>query len=145
MKKTARLFILSASTALAAILFFGCAYNHETRINVDGTTTKQRSFTPVTPPKDSVVRVEVSSIGFTVGQNPATQQPEGVLGYKRATYTRIPTATSEVYSAAVRATIGVEAGLGKSGGISELLEAGTATARTNGSAATTLIEKVTGK
>lgn len=63
-------------------------------------------------PTNAVIRAEVSSIGITVDQNQATQTPEAVIGYKRATYTRIPTAVgAEVSVAPVNAGINVEAGL----------------------------------
>lgn len=49
---------------------------------------------PVTPPPNAVVRLTVRSIGIHAGQNQATQTPELVIGYRSATYDRIPTGTN---------------------------------------------------
>lgn len=75
---------------------------------------------PVTPPKQALVRVTGSSIGISVGQNPATQSPEIILGYKRVTYDRIPTsAGTNVFIAPVDTGIQVSGGFDAS--ISERL------------------------
>jgi hypothetical protein len=83
---------------LSAFVFTGASC----RIGKDGA-----SVTPVTPPPDSVVRITVRSIGVSVGQNQATQTPEAQIGYKSATYDRVPTSTNPVYAAPVKADIGV--------------------------------------
>lgn len=103
---------------LAIALLTGCAGRIEWKKGV--------SFKQDLPPTEwKVVRVEVSSIGLSVGQNQATQTPEAVIGYKRATYTSVPTGTNVVYAAPVRATIGVDGGFKV--GVAESLETGTAT------------------
>jgi hypothetical protein len=77
-------------------------------------------FNTVTPPPSAIIHARASSIGLTVGQNPATQTPEMVLGYKSVTYDRIPVATSNIYAPSVTSTIGVDAEIG--GGITESLK-----------------------
>lgn len=67
-------------------------------------------FSTVTPPPGSVVHVRASSIGLTVGQNPATQTPEATIGYKSVTYDRVP--VGDAAAPFVWAGIGVNAGLG---------------------------------
>lgn len=52
--------------------------------------------TPVTPPKDALVGVSGSSIGIHVGQNQTTQTPEFDIGYRRWTYYRVPTGTTNI-------------------------------------------------
>lgn len=77
-------------------------------------------FNTITPPPSAIVHARASSIGFTVGQNPATQTPEATIGYKSVTYDRIPVATSNIYAPSVTSTIGVDAEFG--GGITESLK-----------------------
>lgn len=101
---------------LSVILLCGCAGRIEWKRGI--------ALDPVTPPANSVVRAEVSSIGLSVGQNQASQTPEVVIGYKRATYTRVPTSTNGINVVPVRATIGVDGGLKV--GITESLETGDA-------------------
>lgn len=125
--------------ALIAISFVGCAWERSSTTDKSGIVRRHSSITPITPPVDSIVRVEVSSIGIVAGQNQVTQSPEATIGYKRATYTRIPTGTNKVYSADVRASIGVDGGLKV--GIAENLETGAAVESNTKDKATSILDK----
>ncbi len=83
------------------------------------------SAAPVLPPASKIVHLRGSSIGIHVGQNPATSQPEAVIGYKSFVLDTVPTSTNTVYAPAVRSTVGVDGRL-TSPGITESLEVGDA-------------------
>lgn len=102
---------------LCALVLCGCAAKVEWKKGV--------SFKQTLPPTEwKIVRAEVSSIGVSVGQNQATQTPEVSIGYKRATYTSVPTSTNGINVVPVRATIGVDGGFKV--GIAESFETGEA-------------------
>jgi hypothetical protein len=82
-------------------VFLGCGCNATFK-------GKERSVeigVGVKPPTNNVISVTYTKIGISISQNPATQAPELVLGYQRATYHRIPLLGSNMTVAPVRSGI----------------------------------------
>lgn len=102
---------------ILSLLLSGCA------VKLGG--TKGLAINPPKPPAGSYVRITGRSIGLHLGQNPASQSPEIVLGYKSATYDRLPTSIgTNIFIPSVRATIGVGGSLTAT--VAEGLETGDA-------------------
>lgn len=77
-------------------------------------------FSNIAPPPGAIVHARGSAIGIVVGQNQASQTPEVTIGYKSATYSRIPVG-SNTDAPNFKADIGVDVGPGGNG-ISEKVE-----------------------
>lgn len=87
------------------------------------------SAVPITPPPDATVGISVSSIGINLSENPATQMPHAVIGWKRIQYNRIAPVATNTYLPSIRSKIGVNQS-GLASGIDETFETGDAAKQT---------------